>query len=108
MLPIFGPTQFVRATGKPETFTEEFVNCESAAQYKIIVQNGDGAGKNRASSASILLNGFEVIGLSDLNQQVRRVERAVPIRQSNQLQIRLASAPGSLLTVSVECVNGCL
>ena len=37
MSPIFGPKQFLRDTGKPQSFLETFQNCELAAQYKLVV-----------------------------------------------------------------------
>ena len=108
MAPIFGPKQFTRSTGAPQEFTETFQNCETRAQYKLVVVNGGPDGSNRVSSASITLNGTEIVGPRDFNQQVARIERPISVVASNGLQVRLASRPGSFLTVSVECTGNCL
>ncbi len=108
MAPIFGPKQFIRSTGAPQEFTETFRNCETAAQYKLVVVNGTPEGTNRVSSGSVILNGTQIIGPSDFNQQVGRIERPVSVALDNALQVRLASKPGSFLTVSVECTANCL
>src|SRR5271157_6387722 len=95
MLPIFGPKQYTRATGKPQTLTDTFLNCEKAAQYQMVVTNGNPNGTNRVSSATILLNGTEVVGPSDLNQNVAEVMKPVAVVGTNTLTTTLKSAPGS-------------
>jgi len=108
MLPIFGPKQYTRATGKPQTLTDTFLNCEKAAQYQMVVTNGNPNGTNRVSSATILLNGTEVVGPSDLNQNVAEVMKPVAVVGTNTLTTTLKSAPGSLLTIDVQCTSNCL
>src|SRR5437899_3210085 len=108
MLPIFGPKQYTRTKGPPDNFTDTFQNCEAAAQYKTVVLNGNPDGTGRVSSASISLNGTQVFGPSDFNQQVARLEKAVGMAHDNQVVVTLESAPGSFLTIDVECTSGCL
>ena len=55
------------------------------------------------SSASILLNGVQIVGPRDFNRTVPTIVRPVALAEQNQLTIRLASSPGSFLAVSVEC-----
>ena len=104
MTPIFGPKQYTRIAGRPQTFTETFQHPCGTAQCQIVVVNGNADGAKRISSASIFLNGKEIVGPSDFNQQVARIVRPVTLADQNQLTIRLASKPGSFLTVSVECL----
>ena len=106
-LPIFGPKQYTRTKGPPNRFTDTFQNCETAAQYKMVVANGSSEGEDRISSASIILNGTQVFSPSDFNQQVARLEKPVTLARDNQLLVRLASKPGSVLTIDVECTGGC-
>src|SRR5262249_18569581 len=106
-LPIFGPKQYTRTNGSPNRFTDTFQSCSTAAQYKMVVVNGSSEGKDRISSASIILNGTQVFGPSDFNQHVARLEKPVTLARDNQLSVRLASKPGSFLTIEVECTGGC-
>jgi PKD domain len=108
MLPIFGPATFARGTGAPQTALAGFRSCEPAARYKLVVQNGNSDGSGRVSSAQILLNDQPVIGPSDLNQKVARVETPVSVSADNRLSVLLASDPGSRVTASIECTANCL
>jgi hypothetical protein len=108
MAPIFGPKQYTRGTGKPESFTDAFQNCETAAQYDLVVVNGNPDGSDRVSSATILLNGTQVAGPDDFNQNVAQVTKPVAVASSNMLEATLASKPGSFLTVSLQCASNCL
>jgi hypothetical protein len=67
------------------------------------VINGNPDGSNRISSASISLNGVQIVGPSDFNRRVAQIVQPVQLGDNNQLTITLASAPGSLLTIEVEC-----
>jgi hypothetical protein len=107
-LPIFGPKQYLRSTGAPQDFTDIFQNCETLAQYKLVVVNGAASGGSRVSAASIVLNGVEIFGPRNFNQQIGRIEAPIRAQQVNTLQVRIASAPGSFLTISVECTANCL
>jgi hypothetical protein len=108
MAPIFGPTKYTRGTGAPQTFTDTFVNCETAAQYELVVVNGNPDGSGRISSAAVYLNGTQVVGPKDFNENVAQLIRPVTVAGSNTMQTTIASAPGSFLTVSIRCVRGCL
>lgn len=103
MTPIFGPNQYIRAAGPPQTFTETFERC-GTAECQIVVINGNADGTNRISSASISLNGVQIVGPRDFNQQVAMIVKPVALADENQITIKLASKPESFLTVSVECI----
>ncbi len=102
MTPAFGPTKYTRSTAVPETFTETFGHCGSAA-CQIVVVNGNEDGTGRISSASILLNGERIVRPSDFNQRVGRIVKPVVLSGTNELTVTLASDPGGFLTVTVEC-----
>src|ERR1041385_2989789 len=98
----FGPKQYFRDNGKPETVTETFP-YSGPSPCQLVVVNGNADGTQRISSALISLNGQEDFGPSDLNQQVGGLVKTVVLADQNELSITLRSKPGSFLTVSVEC-----
>lgn len=98
----FGPKQYNRLAGRPQTFTETFQHC-GTAPCQIVVVNGNPDGTKRVSSASISLNGVQVVAPSDFNQQAARIVKPVVLTDQNQLTVKLSSGAGSFLVVSVEC-----
>lgn len=103
MTVIFGPTQYTRTAGPPQTFTETFEHC-GTTECRIVVINGDADGSHRVSSASINLNGRRVVGPRNFNQRVDMIVEPAELAEENELEIRLSSKPGAFLIVSVECV----
>ena len=101
----FGPKQYIRVAGPPETFTETFQHS-GTSPCQIVVVNGNADGTQRISSASISLNGQQIVGPRDFNQQIGGIVKAVVLADQNQLSTTLRSRPGSFLTVSVECLAG--
>jgi len=53
------------------------------------------------SSGTIKLNGSQIAGPNDFGQNVAVIDRAVTLQTNNTLEVRLTSAPGSVLTISV-------
>jgi hypothetical protein len=100
-LPLFGPTKYTRQAGPPNVFTGTFQRCGNGPATLVVV-NGNADGSNRISAASLVLNGTEVVGPGDFNQQVDRIEKAVQVTAENTLSIRLTSKPGSFITVTIE------
>jgi hypothetical protein len=100
--PAFGPKQYTRGRGAPQTFSETFQHCGTGG-CRIVVINGNPDGSDRVSSASIMLNGVPIVRPNDLNQRVDTIVKPVVLGENNQLTIRLASKPGSFITVEVEC-----
>ena len=94
----FGPKQYERRAGPPQTFTDTFSHCGTAG-CRIVVLN------DRNSSASIYLNGVRIFGPSDFNQKVTTLVKPVVLGDINELRVELASKPGSTLTISVECAS---
>ena len=102
--PAIGPKQYTRTAGPPNHFIENFEHCGTAG-CRIVVVNGNADGSDRISSASIFLNGVQILGPSDFNQRTDSLIKPVSLAASNTLEITLNSAPGSFLTVDVECVT---
>jgi uncharacterized protein YjiK len=100
---IYGPRKFIRSAGKPVLVTESF-SAPSATTYNLILLNGD-KGKNQVSSATVKINGIEILRESDFNQQVDRIERSVNLLLSNSISVELKSAPGSFIMISITSEN---
>ncbi|MBP8116176.1 MAG: IPT/TIG domain-containing protein [Nitrospira sp.] len=99
---LFGPTQYTRTAGPPNQFTATFaLSAGTTAPYTIHIVNGNADGTKRISSATIKVNGLQVAGPGDFGQNVAVIDRTVSLQPTNTLEIRLTSAPGSLLTISL-------
>ncbi|TMH57174.1 MAG: hypothetical protein E6H53_13455 [Betaproteobacteria bacterium] len=103
-MPVFGPKQYTRTAGPPQTFTEHFSHCGTQACQLVIV-NGNANGAGRVSSASVSLNGVQIVGPSDFNQNVGRIVIPVGLTDDDTLAITLASGVAGSLTVTVECAT---
>jgi hypothetical protein len=105
--PVFGPQTYTRTTGAPNQYTTTFTAPSwIVSPYDLHIVNGDANGKNRISSATIALNGVQIAGPSDFNQNVATLDFSVTLQASNTLQVTLASKPGSYLTINVAGTNG--
>src|SRR5882724_13170230 len=100
--PVFGPQTYTRTTGAPNEYTTTFTAPPwIVSPFSLHIVNGDASGKNRISSATIALNGVQIAGPSDFNQNVATIDRSVTLQATNTLQVTLASKPGSYLTINV-------
>lgn len=105
--PTWGPKTYNRTTGPPKTFAESFSSCESQAQYRLVAVNGMANGDKRVSSATVYLNGAEVLTPKELNQNVNQVAKPISLTPENSLSVELAGTPLGQLTVSIECTANC-
>lgn len=103
----FGPKRFNRTNGAPNNYVETFSMPANSADgvYTLTILNGESNGTNRISSAVIKLNGGEVFLQSEFNQNVYILEKPVVLAAQNTLEIRLASSPGSYLSIKVSGEN---
>jgi len=97
---LFGPNQYTRTTGKPNAYTETFPGI--VGHGKLILTNGTQDGKNRVSSALIIINGKQILGPHDFNQQVYDIEVPVKLTENNSISVELRSKPGSYINVQVK------
>lgn len=101
---LFGPNKYLRTSGAPNVYTDTF--SAITGEGRLIVKNGSWDGENRIvdaiSSASIYVNGQQIFGPSDFNQQVYLLEKPVNLSENNTISIELASSPGSYLNIEVR------
>jgi hypothetical protein len=73
--------------------------------FQLNIQNGDSSGNHRISSGWIYINGTQVVGPSDFNQNVATITRSVSLTSSNSLLVKLASNPGSYIILNIGGTN---
>jgi hypothetical protein len=93
---------FIRKTGTPVEEFQTFPVSDTNRSYRLKVLNGNSAGNQRSSSATIRLNGVVVVGPERLNQNVGEIEVTVPGIPTNTIGVRIAGAPDSRLVITVE------
>jgi hypothetical protein len=96
---LFGPVQFTRTGGKPNVFHASF--AAASGEGTLVVTNGSSSGNCRVSSASIWINGAEIVGANGFGQSVSQLTIPVDLDPENSISIELHSAPGSFLSISV-------
>ena len=104
-IPLF-TQKYLRTSEKPNLYTATIDNCNPGATYNLAVINGQN-GEDVISSASIVLNGVEVVRENEFNQRIERIEKTVTLQPENILNIRLASGPGGFVTVNIFCSANC-
>lgn len=101
--PVLGPVEFHRSRGKPVTSTEDF-EVSGDGELCVVVTNGAGDPPHgqRISAAWISIDGEPVIGPDPFSQTVAEIQRPHPISGGeHQIGVKLASKPGSFLTVEL-------
>ncbi|HYJ88276.1 MAG TPA: hypothetical protein VEW46_19585, partial [Pyrinomonadaceae bacterium] len=105
-LTTFGPRRFERTNGAPNQYLEQFsLPPGVTSPYTLHIQNGDPNGSNRVSSATVKLNGKEILVQNDLDQNVAAIDRTVTLTAANTLEVRLNSNPGSYLIIDIAGVT---
>jgi hypothetical protein len=98
----FGPKVYTRSAGPTQTFIATFPRC-AGAPCNLVVVNGNADGSKRVTSASVALNGKRLLGPADFKPRADRFVIPVSLADNDEITVVLDSAPGSFLTVSVEC-----
>jgi RHS repeat-associated protein len=99
---LFGPVQYNRTAGPPNQYSGSFaVPASAGAPFQLRIVNGAANGQNRISSGWVKLNGVQVVGPADFGQNVALIERNVNLSPGNTVDVRLASAPGGYIALSV-------
>ncbi|HEY0789273.1 MAG TPA: VCBS repeat-containing protein [Thermoanaerobaculia bacterium] len=94
--------------GKPKLIAKDFAITDSSSPWRVLVVNGTRAGKLRASSAVISLNGQLLVNPSDLNEKTAHLEFPVTLRDENTLEVQVRGQPDSELWVIIANADpGC-
>src|SRR5262245_2241925 len=80
--------KYVRTCGASTVFVVEgTVPAWAASPFRMHVQNGELNGTHRVSSATIQVNGVEVVRQNDLNQNVAGLDRSVNLTPQTTVKI---------------------
>jgi len=99
----FGPKKYIRTTKAPNIYRDSFTASEGRCY--LIITNGEEDGSYRVSSAIITLNGEEIIGVNDFNQNVYRLRVAVDLSSLNNLIVELRSKPETYLQIEITAAS---
>ncbi|HEX2205996.1 MAG TPA: hypothetical protein VHG91_21955 [Longimicrobium sp.] len=103
---VFGPRAFTRSAGAPKVETARFVLPAGAGPpFRLHLVNGEAGGSARVSSALVRLNGVQVIGPSDLGQNVGALLRDVALAVENTIEVELRGGPGGKVTLRVTATD---
>ncbi|MEO8379456.1 MAG: Ig-like domain-containing protein [Acidobacteriota bacterium] len=98
-VPFFGPKKFVRTTGPKDVYTLTIdVPSWLQSPFRLHVQNGEPDGTFRVSSATVAINGTEILKQSDFKQNAAAYDRTVTLSAHTTLVVTLTSKPTSYLT----------
>src|SRR3984885_6108558 len=105
---VFQTQTFVRTRGNtPTGYTARFnVPGWVAAPFTMQVVNGNGIGRERVTSATVSLNGTQILGPSEINQNVGELDPTVsPVAGENTLQVTVDGAPGAEISIAISGTN---
>src|SRR6266566_3596849 len=100
---VFGPKNYVRGTGAPVTVTDSFTVLNPATQYTLKAFNGglQNSQTELVSSSVVTINGVQVLGPSNFNQNVSEVDVPVTLQVSNTISVQVRGQPGGTLTIQI-------
>jgi hypothetical protein len=109
---IYGPVRFIRKSthfkpGCQQEFTDTFRSNDPAAQFSLVVVNGSPKKKNLVKKGQISVNGNTVVTTSDFKSKTQTIEKSISVADTNTLEVQLASALGTYITVSIICTANC-
>src|SRR5690348_10458992 len=103
----FGPQDYTRGTGTPVTVTTSFSVLNPNTHYTLKVFNGglQDTQTELVSSGFVTVNGVQVVGPNNFNQNVAEVDVPVTLQGSNTLDVQVRGQPGGLLTIEIIGVD---
>jgi RHS repeat-associated protein len=101
---VYGPRQFNGSGGSGSTYIERFtVALQPGRKYELTLVNGTpGDTTNRVTSAVTRLNGYQVVGTTDLTRSIASVTKVVAVRQIDTLRITVVGSTGSFVTAKLS------
>src|SRR5260221_8646665 len=100
---VFGPKNYVRGTGAPVTVTDTFTVLNPATQYTLKAFNGglQNTQTELVSSSVVTINGVQVLGPSNFNQNVSEIDVPVTLQASNTISVQVRGKPGGTLAIQI-------
>lgn len=100
---VFGPITCLRGTGAPTVFEYSFAAPEPSRGFIFKVYNGglEDTTYELVSSSVITLNGAEILGPNNFNQQTAYVEIPVFLQAQNTLSVEVRGKSGGALIIKV-------
>ncbi|MCG3111317.1 MAG: PKD domain-containing protein [Candidatus Manganitrophus sp. SB1] len=110
---LFGPEQFTRTSGPTTVYTRTVtVPAQVVAPYTLHIVNGNPnttsnrvAIEDAVSSGRVFINGVEVVSPNAFSKTTAIIEKTINLSASNTLEVRLNSAPGSYITVTISGIG---
>jgi len=106
---VFGPQVFQRGSGAPVAQTHEFPVLDPSAQYTLNVFNGgvedDEVTGDMVSSGYVNVNGVEVVGEHNFNQNFTTLSEAITLSLQNQLSVEVRGKPGGGVAISITGID---
>ncbi len=91
---VFGPQDFERTEGQP--YEKTFIFPASPGEGMLVISNPG------ITSGHVILNGEEIVSENEFQRITPTIIKIVDLLASNSITIRLASAPGISITVSIS------
>lgn len=103
----FGPQNYTRGTGSPVTETGTFTVLNPATQYTLKAFNGglQNDQTELVSSTVVTVNGVQVLGGNNFNQNVQEVDVPVVLQGSNTISVQVRGKPGGTLAIEIVGVD---
>lgn len=101
---LIGPVVFERATGAPRYVETAFSYSGTPLQATLRVNNAL-PGFPQVTSASVVLNGNEVLSPADFQKTKGLIEISVPALPANILRVEVRSKPGSAFSIEVTVAD---
>ena len=103
----YGPRSFVRGSGSPVAVSDTFTVLNPNTQYTLKVFNGglQNTSTDLVSSSIVTINGVQVVGPSNFNQNVAEVDVPVTLQKTNTVSVEVRGQPGGTLSLQIIGVD---
>jgi RHS repeat-associated protein len=103
----YGPQTYTRGSGNPVTVTSSFAVLNPSTQYTLKAFNGglQDDSTELVSSTVVTVNGVEVIGPNNFNQNISEVDVLVTLQTSNTISVEVRGKPGGQLAIEIVGVD---
>ena len=103
----FGPKSYTRGSGAPITVTDTFALLNPTTPYTLKAFNGglQNDETELVSNSIVILNGVQVIGPRNFNQNVAEVDVPITPQATNTFSVQIRGRPGGVLAIEIIGVD---